>query len=134
MRYCAVMPLPHPSSTMWPRVMPWARRIRTSSGAVRRASSPKPASCTYARSVEYKTAYYRPNVARPDADAAVADSRRHRVRDVRVRQETAALADSRVRPRVHRLSVLHRECGDDGWRGRRAGCAVLDSAANGVVT
>src|SRR5207245_5907336 len=126
------MPLPHPSSTTWPRVTPWARRVRTSSGAEPRASSPKPASCTYARSVEYKTAYYRPNVARPDADAAVADSRRHWFRDVRLRQETAALADSRLRPRVHRLSVLHRECGDDGWRGRRAGYAVLDSSANGV--
>src|SRR5438105_12467462 len=49
----ASTPLPHPASTMRPRRMPFRERMLTSSGTARRAKSLKPASWTYARSVEY---------------------------------------------------------------------------------
>src|SRR5581483_10565102 len=80
----ASTPLPHPASTIRPR----GGRCATRWGATSREKSLKPASWMCARSAEYITRIIRADVARSDGVVPVADSRRYRLRAVRLREET----------------------------------------------
>src|SRR5581483_942854 len=99
----ASTPLPHPASTIRPR----GGRCATRWGATSREKSLRPASWICARSAEYITGIIRAAVARSDGVVPVADSRRYRLRAVRLREETRPLAATRRRPRADGLPVFH---------------------------
>src|SRR5690242_19796437 len=125
---------------MRPDAMPCPRRMRTISGAARVAKSPKPASWMWARSVEYRALPYRTRRVRSDRDARshvallVADSGRHRLRALRLRQETIALAAARRGPRLHGLALFHADDFLDDRGRRRHRRRALDGRPRRLVT
>src|SRR3954470_1908580 len=103
----ASSPEPQPISTTVPFVMSARRRMLITAGATRREKSPNAVSWMNDRWREYKRRIIDENVARSHLADALAHSRRHWLRSVRLRQKAGTLAAAGRGPRPDGVSLFH---------------------------